>query len=89
MAHAAIAGQALGTGYTALAMHRDEAGRQQLEAMGFRDGWGKALDQLVAHVKSLRARRPPLLAGARARASRGAAKSTKARTLAASRRLCG
>ena len=41
----------LGTKYTALAMHRDEAGRKQHEQMGFHDGWGTALDQLVAHMK--------------------------------------
>jgi uncharacterized protein YndB with AHSA1/START domain len=42
-----------GTRYVATALHRDEAARQQHEAMGFHTGWGKALDQLVAHVKSL------------------------------------
>ena len=40
-----------GTKYTALAMHRDEQGRKQHEDMGFHDGWGTALDQLVAHMK--------------------------------------
>ena len=40
-----------GTKYTALAMHRDEQGRKQHEGMGFHDGWGTALDQLVAHMK--------------------------------------
>lgn len=40
-----------GTKYTALVMHPDEAGRQQHEGMGFHEGWGKALDQLVAHMK--------------------------------------
>jgi uncharacterized protein YndB with AHSA1/START domain len=43
-----------GTRYTATALHPDEAKRQQHEAMGFHQGWGTALDQLVAHVKSLR-----------------------------------
>lgn len=42
-----------GTKYTALAMHKDEAGRKKHEDMGFHDGWGKALDQLVAHVKTI------------------------------------
>ena len=37
-----------GTKYSALAMHPDEDGRKRHEAMGFKDGWGKALDQLVA-----------------------------------------
>lgn len=41
-----------GTHYVAWAIHRDEAGREEHEAMGFHDGWGKALDQLVAHVKA-------------------------------------
>jgi uncharacterized protein YndB with AHSA1/START domain len=37
-----------GTKYTAIAMHLDEAERQKHEQMGFHEGWGKALDQLVA-----------------------------------------
>ncbi len=40
-----------GTKYMALARHGDAAIKQQHEAMGFKDGWGKALDQLVAHMK--------------------------------------
>ena len=40
-----------GTRYTALAMHREEAGRRKHEEMGFHDGWGKALDQLVAYMQ--------------------------------------
>ena len=42
-----------GTKYTALAMHREVEGRGKHAEMGFHDGWGKALDQLVAHMKSL------------------------------------
>lgn len=42
-----------GTRYTAIALHKDEAGRKQHEEMGFHEGWGKALDQLVAHVKTI------------------------------------
>jgi uncharacterized protein YndB with AHSA1/START domain len=42
-----------GTRYTALAMHRDEAGRRQHEEMGFHDGWGMVLDQLIAHVRTM------------------------------------
>jgi uncharacterized protein YndB with AHSA1/START domain len=42
-----------GTRYTATAIHRDAAGRKQHEEMGFHTGWGKALDQLVAYVKSI------------------------------------
>jgi uncharacterized protein YndB with AHSA1/START domain len=42
-----------GTRYTAYAIHRDEDSRKKHEEMGFHDGWGKALDQLVAHVKTM------------------------------------
>ncbi len=40
-----------GTKYTAIALHRDEEGRRKHAEMGFAEGWGKALDQLVAHMK--------------------------------------
>ena len=43
-----------GTKYTALLIHGDEDSRKQHEAMGFHDGWGTALDQLVALVKRAR-----------------------------------
>ena len=36
-----------GTSYTATVMHQDEASRQAHEDMGFQQGWGIALDQLV------------------------------------------
>ena len=42
-----------GTRDTALAMHGSEAGRGKHEAMGFRHGWGAALDQLVALAKTM------------------------------------
>jgi uncharacterized protein YndB with AHSA1/START domain len=42
-----------GTRYTAVARHQNEAGRLRHEAMGFEQGWGKALDQLVALIKRL------------------------------------
>jgi uncharacterized protein YndB with AHSA1/START domain len=42
-----------GTRYTAHAMHRDESGRKQHEEMGFYEGWGICLDQLVEYVKTL------------------------------------
>ena len=45
--------QGTGTRYTAVAIHRDDAGRKKHEEMGFYQGWGKALDQLVAHVKTM------------------------------------
>ena len=36
-----------GTRYTATAVHADGATRKQHEEMGFAEGWGTALDQLV------------------------------------------
>ncbi len=42
-----------GTKYTAIAMHKDEADKKNHEEMGFHDGWGKGLDQLVALVKTI------------------------------------
>jgi len=42
-----------GTKYTALVLHRDEDGRKKHAEMGFQDGWGKALDQLVAMAKQM------------------------------------
>lgn len=42
-----------GTHYTAVAIHRDETGRKKHEEMGFHEGWGTVLDQLVTYVKSL------------------------------------
>ncbi len=42
-----------GTRYTAYAIHSDAATKNQHEEMGFHDGWGKAVEQLVAYVKTL------------------------------------
>lgn len=42
-----------GTKYVAHVMHIDESSRIKHETMGFYEGWGTALDQLVAYVKSL------------------------------------
>lgn len=42
------------TRYVATAMHAHSAGRRQHEQMGFHNGWGTALEQLVDHVKTLR-----------------------------------
>jgi uncharacterized protein YndB with AHSA1/START domain len=42
-----------GTQYRAIVMHGDEESRAKHERMGFHDGWGKALDQLVEHMKIL------------------------------------
>jgi uncharacterized protein YndB with AHSA1/START domain len=40
-----------GTKYTAVAMHSCEEDRKKHESMGFEEGWGKALDQLVELMK--------------------------------------
>ena len=42
-----------GTRYTATALHHDAAARKKHEEMGFHQGWGAALDQLVAHAKKM------------------------------------
>jgi uncharacterized protein YndB with AHSA1/START domain len=42
-----------GTKYTAIAIHGDEEGTKTHAKMGFYDGWGKALDQLVALAKKI------------------------------------
>jgi uncharacterized protein YndB with AHSA1/START domain len=42
-----------GTRYRAVAMHQSPDGRKKHAEMGFEDGWGAALDQLVALVKTL------------------------------------
>ncbi|MEO7774334.1 MAG: SRPBCC family protein [Steroidobacteraceae bacterium] len=47
-----LASTGKGTRYTARALHGDTAGRGKHEAMGFAEGWGTALDQLVAMVKA-------------------------------------
>lgn len=44
---------AKGTKYTAVAKHKDQAGRQQHDDMGFHEGWGMCLDQLVDVSKNL------------------------------------
>jgi uncharacterized protein YndB with AHSA1/START domain len=42
-----------GTRYTALVMHGSEDARRRHEEMGFHDGWGKALDQLVESARNM------------------------------------
>ena len=42
-----------GTKYTALVIHGDEEARKKHEEMGFHEGWGKALNQLVTLVKNM------------------------------------
>lgn len=40
-----------GTKYTAIAIHGSEADAQKHEKMGFHQGWGTALDQMVEFLK--------------------------------------
>ena len=42
------------TRYTARALHKNDADREKHERMGFHEGWGKCLDQLVALVARLK-----------------------------------
>lgn len=42
-----------GTKYTATVMHSTADGKAKHAAMGFEQGWGKALDQLVALAKTM------------------------------------
>jgi uncharacterized protein YndB with AHSA1/START domain len=42
-----------GTKYTAIVIHGDEEGAKKHADIGFYDGWGKALDQLVALAKTM------------------------------------
>jgi uncharacterized protein YndB with AHSA1/START domain len=42
-----------GTKYTAIAMHRNPEDSDKHAKMGFQDGWGTALDQLVALAKKM------------------------------------
>lgn len=39
-----------GTRYVATVMHSDAEGRKKHEEMGFAEGWGAALDQLIAYL---------------------------------------
>jgi uncharacterized protein YndB with AHSA1/START domain len=43
-----------GTKYTARALHKNEEDRIKHEKMGFYEGWGKCLDQLVELTKKMR-----------------------------------
>lgn len=45
--------QGKGTRYTAMARHKDEPTRKRHEEMGFHEGWGTVLDQLVALVRKM------------------------------------
>lgn len=44
-----------GSQYTATVIHAGEAGCKQHAAMGFHEGWGKALDQLLELAKKMQA----------------------------------
>lgn len=48
-----IESHGLGAKYTALVMHATEQDRKKHEDMGFHEGWGAALDQLVAYMKTI------------------------------------
>lgn len=49
----ALAPHGKGTKYTALVIHGDEDSRKKHAEMGFTDGWGKALEQLVAVARTM------------------------------------
>lgn len=48
-----LAAQGSGTRYTATVIHADDAGCKKHTEMGFHEGWGKALDQLVAYTRKI------------------------------------
>jgi uncharacterized protein YndB with AHSA1/START domain len=41
-----------GCQYRAIAIHQDPAGRKQHDEMGFHEGWGTVVDQLVEHIQA-------------------------------------
>lgn len=41
-----------GTRYRAVAIHGNEDNRKNHEEMGFHEGWGIVVDQMVAHIKA-------------------------------------
>jgi uncharacterized protein YndB with AHSA1/START domain len=41
-----------GCHYRAIAIHQDPDGRKQHEEMGFHDGWGTVVDQMVEHIQA-------------------------------------
>ena len=40
-----------GCRYRAIAIHQDPAGAQQHKEMGFHEGWGTVVDQMVEHIR--------------------------------------
>lgn len=51
-----LAGKGAGTRYRAIAMHGYGAARKKHEEMGFHDGWGTVVDQMVDYIKAGRIR---------------------------------
>lgn len=51
----ALSAHAKGTKYTATVIHAEEADCKKHAEMGFHEGWGKALDQLVELAKKMQA----------------------------------
>ncbi|WP_425450099.1 SRPBCC family protein [Virgifigura deserti] len=51
-----LAKKGSGTRYTAIAIHGDDAARKKHEEMGFYDGWGTVIDQMVEYIKADRIR---------------------------------
>lgn len=49
-----LAAHSTGTRYNATVRHGNEAAYQKHASMGFKEGWGTALDQLVAYMKAQR-----------------------------------
>lgn len=49
-----FADEGAGTRYHALVKHRDKAGRDEHEKMGFQEGWGICIQQLDDYANSLR-----------------------------------
>lgn len=45
--------QGTGTHYVAVAVHGDEETRQRHEQMGFHEGWGTVLTQMVDYIKTI------------------------------------
>lgn len=47
-----LASAGAGTRYRAIAIHGNEEARKKHEAMGFQDGWGTVLTQMVDYIKA-------------------------------------
>ena len=51
-----LAAEGKKTKYTAVALHGDPESCKRHADMGFQEGWGTALDQLVTHAKAMASR---------------------------------